>query len=56
MSIVEMVFGAGLFLSFCTGGLAILYFFLKKPHHHDYWCHRDNLAPGEDHGNQEPHV
>lgn len=58
--IVDYIFGGGLFLTFVAGSIAISYFFLflpwKRKQMHDYWCHRDNLAPGEDHGNQEPHI
>ena len=56
----EVVFGGLLFCSAGTGAALIALFFIHWPiankNKHDYGCHRDNLAPGTDHGNQEPHV
>lgn len=56
----DIVFGGLLFMTAFTGASLIAFFFLFLPwkvkQRHDYWCHRDNLAPGDDHGNQEPHV
>jgi len=56
----DIVFGGLLFLAAGTGAVLIALFFVLWPlaqkRKHEYWCHRDNLDPGDDHGNQEPHV
>ena len=56
----DIVFGGLLFLAFGVGAVLITLFFVLWPmqakKRHDYWCNRDNLAPGDDHGNQEPQV
>jgi len=56
----DIVFGGLLFLAAGTGAVLIALFFVLWPlaqkRKHDYWSHRDNLDPGDDHGNQEPHV
>lgn len=53
------VFIGGLLFTVVGFGIAlILIFFVLLPFRqkHDYWCHRDRIPAGEDHGNQEPHV
>jgi ABC-type antimicrobial peptide transport system permease subunit len=53
------VFIGGLLFTVVGFGIAlILIFFVLLPFRqkHDYWCHRDRIPVGEDHGNQEPHV
>lgn len=56
----DIVFGGLLFLAAGLGAVLIAVFFVLWPiqvkRRHDYWCHRQNITAGEDHGNQEPHV
>ena len=56
----DIVFGGLLFLAAGTGATLILLFFVLWPmqvkRRHDYYCHRQNIPHGDDHGNQEPHV
>lgn len=57
---IDIVFGS--LLMFAAGVFSVLltlFFFLwplQQKRKHDYWCHRQNIAHGYDHGNQEPHV
>ena len=52
--------GGLLFTVIGIGIVLVLSFFVLLPNRmktkHDYWCHRDRIPIGEDHGNQEPHV
>ena len=52
--------GGLLFTVVGLGIVLVLTFFVLLPmrikQRHDYWCHRDRIPVGEDHGNQEPHV
>ena len=56
----DIVFGGLLFLAAGLGAVLITLFFVLWPmqvkRRHDYWCHRQNIQHGDDHGNQEPHV
>ncbi|MEK9695510.1 MAG: hypothetical protein VW270_07070 [Candidatus Poseidoniales archaeon] len=56
----DAILGGLLMFAAGTGALLIALYFILWPiahkRKHDYWCHRDNLEPGDDHGNQEPHV
>ena len=56
----DIIFGAILFTVIGVGFALIMLFFVLWPmrvkQRHDYWCHRNNIPIGEDHGNQEPHV
>ena len=49
-----------MFMVVGLGIVLVLTFFVLLPmrikQRHDYWCHRDRIPVGEDHGNQEPHV
>ena len=49
-----LIFAAVVFSALLA--LFVLLWPLQKKREHDYWCHRQNIAHGHDHGNQEPHV
>ena len=57
---VDIILGSLLiFAAVVFAALLALFVFLwplQKKREHDYWCHRQNIAHGHDHGNQEPHV
>ena len=49
-----LIFAAVVFAALLA--LFVLLWPLQKKCEHDYWCHRQNITHGHDHGNQEPHV
>ena len=57
---IDAIFGGLLIFAASTGAVLIALYFLlwpvMKKRQHDYWCHRDNIDHGHDHGNQEPHI